>query len=80
MVKKDSEFNWSRWGKAWDKSWKRKKNESTVWLGVFILLLGVLWYSLTIGLIDINMVFPGVMIIIGAILILKGLLDQIFKM
>jgi predicted nucleic acid-binding Zn ribbon protein len=86
MVKKDSEsikdsgFDWDKWGKAWDKSWRRKKNESTVWLGIFILLLGVLWYSFTIGLIDLNMVCPGALIIIGAMFILKGLLDQIFNM
>ncbi|MCS7109598.1 MAG: hypothetical protein NZ903_02265 [Candidatus Micrarchaeota archaeon] len=75
----DKEFNLEKWGRAWDKSWRRRKSESTVWLGLFLLLVGVLWYSINAGLIDLKLVCPGLLIIIGAIFIFKGLLDQIFR-
>lgn len=77
MAKKEN-IDWRDWGKAWDKSWRRKKSESLVWLGVIVLLIGVLWYAATIGLIELGLAFPGFLIIIGAIFILKGILDQIF--
>ncbi len=76
--KKEEEFNWDKWGKSWDKSWKVKKNESVVWFGIFVMLIGVLWYSINIGIIDIGLFFPGLLIIFGASLVLKGLLDHIF--
>ncbi|MEM3369859.1 MAG: hypothetical protein QXE90_03360 [Candidatus Micrarchaeia archaeon] len=75
---KNEEFDWEKWGKAWDKSWRRRKNESLVWTGLIVLLIGVLWYAVTVGLIDLGLVCPGFLIIIGAMFILKGLLDQIF--
>ena len=78
--KKTDDFNWDKWGKSWDKNWRSKKNESTVWMGIFILLIGILWYSINVGIVDIGLLCPGLMIIFGAVFILKGLLDHIFRM
>ena len=81
MAKKQEEdFNWDKWGKNWDKSWRAKRNEGTVWLGIFLLLIGALWYAIHIKFIDIELLCPGLLIILGAIFVLKGLLDHLFHM
>lgn len=79
MVKKEEDFNWEKWGKAWDKSWKTRKNESIIWTGMLLFLIGVLWYAVSVGLIDLSLVCPGLLIIVGALIILKGIINQIFN-
>lgn len=80
VMDKRNDVDLERWGKTWSKSWRRRRNEATVWFGLFVLLAGVLWYAVTVGLIDLGLVCPGLLIIVGALFILKGLLDQIFNM
>jgi len=68
---------WESWGKNWEKNWQQKQRAGTLWFGLFLLAIGGLWYSSTIGLIMPELVCPGIIIIIGAVTVLKALTSYI---
>jgi len=69
---------WESWGKNWEKNWQQRQRTGMLWFGLFLLAIGGLWYASTIGLIMPELVCPGLLIIVGAIIILKALINYLY--
>lgn len=70
------EFGYIKWENL-RKNWQQRQRKSMLWFGLFLLALGILWYAVVKGFINAALICPGLLIIIGAILVLKVLITYL---
>ena len=70
---------WESWGKNWERNWQQRQRAGMLWLGLFLLAAGGLWYGVVKGYIQAGSVCPGILIIIGAIMVLRALLSYLHR-
>jgi len=68
---------WENWGKSWEKNWQHKQRTGMLWFGIFLLAIGALWFAVAKGIINATLICPGLLIIIGAIAVLRALISYI---
>lgn len=74
------DFGYSRWenlSKNVEKNWRQRQRAGMLWFGLFLVAVGALWYAINLGIIKTQFVCPGLIIIVGAIVLLKALLSYI---